>query len=358
MDVVVERPGAFDVHKASVTACARVPAERGRRDEHIAQFSTTVQGLLGAVRLAGRASRHAGRDGSDGRVLEAGLGGTARSTDRTGELGEDRQIGSGSMRSRDQTSNGRAAQVGPSGNNAPMLRLIGLVVMVGLADSLNPSTIAPALYLGSGEKALSRVAEFTLAVFSVSLLAGVIVALGPGQLLSSLISHTDAAVRYVAELAAGTVLVAAATFLWLRRGRLAERGLPDPNPRRQSTLLLGATIAVVELPTAFPYFAAIAAIAGSGIAIGPQLLLLALFNVCFALPLVAIIATLLVAGDRAQGILATGRNALEQRWPAVLAALLMFAGLFAIFLGASGLVGSGHGHVARSVRGARRSISP
>jgi transposase len=47
MDVVVERPGALDVHKASVTACVRVPDERGRRDEHVAQFSTTVQGLLG-----------------------------------------------------------------------------------------------------------------------------------------------------------------------------------------------------------------------------------------------------------------------------------------------------------------------
>ena len=47
MDVIVERPGALDVHKASVTACVRAPAERGRREEHIAQFSTTVQGLLG-----------------------------------------------------------------------------------------------------------------------------------------------------------------------------------------------------------------------------------------------------------------------------------------------------------------------
>jgi transposase len=47
MDVIVERPGALDVHKASVTACVRTPAEGGRRDEHIATFSTTVQGLLG-----------------------------------------------------------------------------------------------------------------------------------------------------------------------------------------------------------------------------------------------------------------------------------------------------------------------
>ena len=47
MDVIVERRGALDVHKASVTACVRAPAEGGRRDEHIATFSTTVQGLLG-----------------------------------------------------------------------------------------------------------------------------------------------------------------------------------------------------------------------------------------------------------------------------------------------------------------------
>ncbi len=46
MDVLVERVSALDVHKASVTACVRVPVERGQRAEHVAQFSTTVQGLL------------------------------------------------------------------------------------------------------------------------------------------------------------------------------------------------------------------------------------------------------------------------------------------------------------------------
>ena len=47
MDTVVERPGALDVHKASVTAAVRGPRARGRgRDEHVAQFATTVAGLL------------------------------------------------------------------------------------------------------------------------------------------------------------------------------------------------------------------------------------------------------------------------------------------------------------------------
>ena len=47
MDVIVERPGSLDVHKAQVTACARVPGEQGARVQHLAEFKTTVRGLLG-----------------------------------------------------------------------------------------------------------------------------------------------------------------------------------------------------------------------------------------------------------------------------------------------------------------------
>ena len=46
METIVERPAALDVHKAQVTACARVPGVRGRREQHVAEFPTTVRGLL------------------------------------------------------------------------------------------------------------------------------------------------------------------------------------------------------------------------------------------------------------------------------------------------------------------------
>ena len=46
MDVIVERPAALDVHKAQVTACVRVPVSGGGRQAHLAEFSTTVAGLL------------------------------------------------------------------------------------------------------------------------------------------------------------------------------------------------------------------------------------------------------------------------------------------------------------------------
>jgi transposase len=45
MDLLIERPGALDVHKASVTACVRVPRE-GQRVQEVREFKTTVRGLL------------------------------------------------------------------------------------------------------------------------------------------------------------------------------------------------------------------------------------------------------------------------------------------------------------------------
>lgn len=46
METIVERPAALDVHKAQVTACVRVPGAGGAREQHVAEFATTVRGLL------------------------------------------------------------------------------------------------------------------------------------------------------------------------------------------------------------------------------------------------------------------------------------------------------------------------
>jgi len=46
MEVIVERAAALDVHKAQVTACVRLPAGRVKRKQEVAEFATTVRGLL------------------------------------------------------------------------------------------------------------------------------------------------------------------------------------------------------------------------------------------------------------------------------------------------------------------------
>jgi hypothetical protein len=69
VQTIVERPAALDVHKAQVTACARVPDGRDRREQHIAEFPTTVRGLLDLRDwLAGHGARIPGptRDSTSG----------------------------------------------------------------------------------------------------------------------------------------------------------------------------------------------------------------------------------------------------------------------------------------------------
>jgi transposase len=46
METIVERSAALDVHKAQVTACVRVPGPDGERVQEVAEFQTTVRGLL------------------------------------------------------------------------------------------------------------------------------------------------------------------------------------------------------------------------------------------------------------------------------------------------------------------------
>ena len=219
-----------------------------------------------------------------------------------------------------------------------MLRLIGVVLSVGLADSLNPSTVGPALYLATAGKRVARVSQFTLGVFTVNFVAGIVLTIGPGRLLLGLVPHPRTTVRHVIELVAGVVLLGVALALWLGRRRLARRELPMRAGGGGSALITGASIASVELPTAAPYFAVIAGIVASSADVLQEVGLLALYNVAFVLPLLAIVVVLLVAGPRADRRLQAGGAWLQRRWPVVLAGLLLCVGSALTVLGGTGLV--------------------
>jgi cytochrome c biogenesis protein CcdA len=239
-----------------------------------------------------------------------------------------------------------------------VLRLIGIVISIGLADSLNPSTIAPALYLATAERGRERVAEFTVGVFGAYLVGGLAIALGPGQLILSLVPHPSHHVTHLIEIAVGVAMIAGGALLWRHRGALSLRDPPDLDPNSKSSVLLGATITAVELPTAFPYFAVIAAIVGADVDPARAFVLLLLFNFCFVLPLLGIIGTLTFGGSQSDRMLAVGRDFLQRHWPAILAGLAVLAGVFVVLLGATGIASSGRGHFSRFVRHLRGVLHP
>jgi cytochrome c biogenesis protein CcdA len=235
-----------------------------------------------------------------------------------------------------------------------VLHLLALVLSIGLADGVNPTSIGPALFLASGPNPRRSVLRFTAGYASVLLLGGLVLTLGPGTAILSLVPRPTATTRYILETIAGTAMLLASGFFWLRRNQLSSRN--EDNERkssRRTPFVLGATISGIELPTAFPYFAAIVAVVGSGLNVGQQILLVVIYNFCFIAPLLAIIVVLGVAGDQAVRVLERARQFMQDHWPVLAAAVALVAGLFVTTLGVTGLelhAGGSTGSISRGVR--------
>jgi cytochrome c biogenesis protein CcdA len=219
-----------------------------------------------------------------------------------------------------------------------MLHLLALVLSIGLADGINLTSIGPALYLSAERNPRRNVAQFAAGYFVVLLFGGLVLTVGPGRAILALVPTPTLRTRYILETIAGVAMLIAAATLWWRRERLSQRTTAhSQQSKERPPFLLGAAISGVELPTAFPYFAAIVAIIGSGLDIANQILLVGIYDFCFILPLVAIVAVLAIAGDRAVKILTRARDLWKDHWPKLAVAVALIAGVLVTTLGVTGL---------------------
>jgi cytochrome c biogenesis protein CcdA len=218
-----------------------------------------------------------------------------------------------------------------------MLALTLVVVAIAIADSVNPTTVVPALWQAGAPRGRG-VASFTLGVFIVYLAGGVVLAFGPGPALIHALHHIGATVEHLAEVAGGIVALGLAATVWRSRGR-AQPEVRLPRCRtRTSAFAFGAGITAVELPTAFMYFGAISAIVSAHPVPVVGLSLLVTYNALFVAPLVAILTVRLLAGERGDRWLAVGERWLRGAGQRALAAVLAAAGAALAALGVSGLV--------------------
>ena len=127
-----------------------------------------------------------------------------------------------------------------------MLVLAALVASIGLVDSLNPSTVGPALLLALGANAKRDLAAFLLGVFGTSTLGGLILVLGPGRALLAIASTPRPHIVHLVEVVVGVMVLVAAVVLWLKREGFARRLSAQSDRTRFSPLALGAVIIVAE----------------------------------------------------------------------------------------------------------------
>lgn len=218
-----------------------------------------------------------------------------------------------------------------------MVALALLVASIAIADSINPSTVVPALYLAARPQGRG-LTSFTVGVFAAYLAGGVVLVLGPGPALIAALRDVGPLAEHVTEIAAGAVLLGVGLIAWRSRRRPEADRQRSAGIGRSSAFALGAGIALVELPTAFMYFGAVSAILESHSAAPAELALVAAYNALFVLPLVAIIGLRRLAGERAEAPLAAVGGWLRRAAPVALAAVAGCAGTAVAAIGLGGLV--------------------
>jgi cytochrome c biogenesis protein CcdA len=212
-----------------------------------------------------------------------------------------------------------------------------LVLSVAAVDSLNPSTIAPAAVLAIGERPARRVGLFTAGVFLTSTAGGLILLFAVGRSFVARIAQPSPHTRHLLELAIGIALLLVAGLLWVLRDWLRAHLGRERAVGGGSALLLGAAIMAIELPTAFPYFAAILATLGAVHGAIRQTVFIVLYNLVFVAPLLALTVLVALTGSRYRDRIARISTLIRTRGPDFLPPGVAIIGGALVVIGVHGL---------------------
>ena len=174
----------------------------------------------------------------------------------------------------------------------------------------------------------------------VSVVGGLVV-LGFGHSVVDLVPRPRPGVLHGIELVLGLAALVGAGVLWRRRHAIGARfARMEPRAHRLSPLA-GGGLAPIELPTALPFLAAIAALSASSQPLTIQILLVVLFQVLFLLPVLAIAIGCALAPRRPGDGLTRIHQLVVRHAGSMVACLLLVAGVALVVLGAAPFVSVG-----------------
>lgn len=173
--------------------------------------------------------------------------------------------------------------------------LLGLLALA-LVDSINPSAIVVTLYLLSGGRAPAKVVVYLAAIFLTYLTLGVMMMSGIDALLPSLGAVGSSRLGFVLQ-----GFIGLAMLLYAIRAPTTAKSPPRVESSASSyaaLAFLGLTVTTMELPTAVPYFGAIALLTSADLPMAQWIPLLVVYNAIFVLPPVLLLVGHIVFGRR------------------------------------------------------------
>ena len=186
--------------------------------------------------------------------------------------------------------------------------LLGLLALA-LVDSINPSAIVVTLYLLSGGRVPARIVVYVAAIFLTYLTLGVMMMSGIDALLPSLGTVGSSRLGFIVQ-----GVIGLAMLLYAIRAPTTAKSPPrvESSARSYAALaLLGVTVTTMELPTAVPYFGAIALLTTADLPMAQWMPLLVVYNAIFVLPPVLLLVGHIVFGRRLDARYADLRERLQ-----------------------------------------------
>jgi cytochrome c biogenesis protein CcdA len=186
-----------------------------------------------------------------------------------------------------------------------LLSLVALAVV----DSINPSAIVVTLFLLSRERVSAQVVVYVAAIFLTYLTLGALMMSGIEAVLPSLSAAGSGRFGLVVQ-----GLIGLAMLLYAIRAPTRATLPPRVEPSATTfaaLALLGVTVTAMELPTAVPYFGAIALLTTAGLPMARWLPLLVLYNAIFVLPPILLLLGHLAFGRRLEARYADLRERLQ-----------------------------------------------
>ena len=210
---------------------------------------------------------------------------------------------------------------------------------LALLDSLNPVTIAGAVFLLLTPRPVPRTLSFVAGAGLAYFAGGVLLYLGLGAVFVRVLDYLSGPWVHVLLVVLGAVMVAVG--VWMQRRKPKEgSGRTFKNLHPAATFLIGASVTGSDLPTAFPLIVAVERMTSARLEIPAALAALALYVLVYAVPLLLLLSGYLLLRGRSTAFLQTAERTMK-RWsrPVTIGTLYLLGAL--LMLNSGGYVAFG-----------------
>jgi len=210
-----------------------------------------------------------------------------------------------------------------------MITLIGYLIPIVIADVVNPVLLAAVVYALASRRPYTTSMSVLAGWFSVYLLAGVILAEGIDWIAARLASPGP--IEFSVQLVVGVLLLWAG-FQAVRASAPPKRSARKPEFNESKSLgvrsafLLGASINLISLPFAVPYFAAVNQIVKADPEYVTGLFVLILYNILYILPFLGVIAVQAIFREQSRPMLERLSARMDRIGNVLLPGLLLLIG--------------------------------